>query len=224
VSNGDLYFAADTDATGYELYKSVGGTGAPAQFIRTAEGGLGFGANGSNITSLKALGNEVFFAAYSNASRPCSSINYGSGACNVSWNPPTSSGGESLKIWRTNGSDAGTYTDPYLSANLIGEVNPIDFPSPDLNYIDYPRLMPVSSAAGESIYSVSPYGARDPLALADTSVDGFCSFGSGSQYSSSVLLGREVNVSFTPGGAKHNLASRPTNNAGGLQNRINFGT
>jgi trimeric autotransporter adhesin len=136
TDNGDVYFAARGNGTGYELYKSAGGTGTPVQFIRTAEGGLGFGANGSNLTGLKALGNEVVFAAYTNAQRYCTRL-YNSSSCSaVNWSvTPNANGGESLKIWRTDGTDGGTYIDEGLSSMpfVNGVERQLDWPSD--NYI-----------------------------------------------------------------------------------------
>jgi ELWxxDGT repeat protein len=167
LPNGDLYFAADTASTGYELFKSTGGTSAP-----TLVKEIGAGATGSNLTSLKALGGELFFAAFD---------------------------GASVKSYRSDGTNAGTVLDQYLNQSF-STYNPYSTNS-SLNYQDYLQFMPVSSAAGNSIYTVSRYGQRDVFKV---SSNGLCG------PTGAATKGREISVSFSSGVSPHAGATRPT--------------
>jgi ELWxxDGT repeat protein len=169
TDNGDIYFAANNDASGYELYRSVGGTATP-----TLVKEIGAGANGSNLTSLKALGNEVFFAAYD---------------------------GSLLKIYRTDGTSAGTVADNYLNLNSQVYDPLYGSDKPDLKYEDYLQLMPVSSASGSSIYGVHQYGQRDTIA---TTSNGLCG------QLAPDTQGREISVAYSAGINPHAGATRPT--------------
>ncbi len=202
TSNGDLYFAAKTDSTGYELYRSVGGTSTPAQFIRTADGGLGLGSKGSNIASLTAIGNRIYFAAYTSRTRNCGSLGFQSlGSSTINCQPwsDLGSGNERLRIWVSDGTDNGTYQDPTLTSGGYYPSVLTNSDKPNLEYLSYPNLMPVSTASGSAVYTPGNYGR-----LTERSNPGFSSTlfpGESCTYtfSDTGYRGRQIGVSVLPG-------------------------
>jgi ELWxxDGT repeat protein len=206
TDNGDVYFVGFTTLKGDELYKSAGGTGAPVQFIRPATGGLATGANGANIGNVTALGNEVFFRAVTSVSRRCPRANYTNLTSCGSWNVPADNTNSSINIWRTDGTDNGTFIDPNLNAESLN-YGPIS----DNTFIDFTSLMAVSSPAGKSIYVPSVFGRRDPDHIVNYIPNGLCGVmgaSSGLSWEANIQPSREVRVSFPMSQGKHGEASR----------------
>jgi len=130
TDNGDVYFAAIVGEKGYELVRV-----ASNATVGTLVSDTNPGAGSSNLTSITALGNTVFFAAYN---------------------------GSNLTYYRTTGTPASTKPALYLNMDLgmSEDLNFIDQPDNGLQYRDYQALFPVVSASGKSIYTVGSFQNR----------------------------------------------------------------